>query len=209
MKKTLTAREITTIGLFTAMTAVLSQIAIPLPFTPMPISFGLVAVYITGIMLKPKHAILTQICYLAIGAIGLPVYANFRGGIGALFGPTGGYLMVYPIMAAIVSISLNSRRSRQLESKKIKKWVYIRSSISITIAHIVLYVGGTIWLCISTGNSFQAALALAVYPFIPLDIVKIVFCVVAIIPLRSRMLSMNLLLMDDRYSNIIDKERIK
>lgn len=209
MKKTLTAREITTIGLFTAMTAVLSQIAIPLPFTPMPISFGLVAVYITGIMLKPKHAILTQICYLAIGAIGLPVYANFRGGIGALFGPTGGYLMVYPIMAAIVSISLNSRRSRQLESKKIKKWVYIRSSISITIAHIVLYVGGTIWLSISTGNSFQAALALAVYPFIPLDIVKIVFCVVAIIPLRSRMLSMNLLLMDDRYSNIIDKERIK
>lgn len=209
MKKTLTAREITTIGLFTAMTAVLSQIAIPLPFTPMPISFGLVAVYITGIMLKPKHAILTQICYLAIGAIGLPVYANFRGGIGALFGPTGGYLMVYPIMAAIVSISINSRRSRQLESKKIKKWVYIRSSISITIAHIVLYVGGTIWLSISTGNSFQAALALAVYPFIPLDIVKIVFCVVAIIPLRSRMLSMNLLLMDDRYSNIIDKERIK
>lgn len=197
MKKTFTAKEISRIAIFTAITAVLAQIVVPLPFTPMPISFGLVAVYITGILLKPKHAVFVQICYLLIGAVGVPVFGNFRGGVGALFGPTGGYLMMYPIMAWIVSFALNSRQSRQLESKQNKKWLFAKAGISISIAHLLLYLGGTTWLCITTGSSFAAALALAVYPFIPLDILKIVFCVVAVIPLRFRMLSNNMLLLDD------------
>ena len=196
MKKTLSAKEITLIGIFTAVTAILAQIAVPLPFTPMPISFGLVAVYITGILLKPKHAVLTQICYLLLGAVGLPVFGNFRGGIGALFGPTGGYLMVYPFMAAIVSVALNSRKSRRAECGQSKKRLLFKSGASICTAHLFLYLGGTIWLSATTGNTFGAALALAVYPFIPLDIVKIVFCVTAIVPLRSRLLSMNLLMLD-------------
>lgn len=198
MKKTLTARELTMIGIFTTITAVMAQIAVPLPFTPMPISFGLVAVYITGILLKPKHAILTQVCYLLLGAVGVPVFGNFLGGVGALFGPTGGYLLVYPIMACIVAMALNSPKSRQAEYKNNKKRLFIKSGLSICIAHMVLYLGGTAWLSVTTGNSFQAALALAVYPFIPLDIIKIVFCVVVIVPLRSRMLLMNLLLLDDK-----------
>ena len=196
MKKTLSIKEITVIGVFTAVTAILAQIAVPLPFTPMPISFGLVAVYITGILLKPKHAVLTQICYLLLGAVGLPVFGNFRGGIGALFGPTGGYLMVYPFMAAIVSVALNSSKSRRAEYEQSKKKLLLKSGVSICMAHLFLYLGGTIWLSATTGNTFGAALALAVYPFIPLDIVKIVFCVTAIVPLRSRLLSMNLLMLD-------------
>ncbi|MCL2539171.1 MAG: biotin transporter BioY, partial [Oscillospiraceae bacterium] len=56
-KKPLRAKELSVIGIFTAVTAVLAQIAVPLPFTPIPFSFGLVAVYITGILLKPKHAV--------------------------------------------------------------------------------------------------------------------------------------------------------
>ncbi len=196
MKKSLTAKELTIIGNFTAVTAVLAQIAVPLPFTPMPISFGLVAVYITGILLKPNHAALTQISYLLLGAVGVPVFGNFRSGIGALFGPTGGYLLVYPIMAWIVSVSLNSRKSREAEYRQSKKWLFLKSGVSICIAHIVLYLGGTIWLSATTGNSFQAALALAVYPFIPLDILKIVFCITIIIPLRSRLLLSNLLMLD-------------
>ena len=83
MKKTFTAKEISRIAIFTAITAVLAQIVVPLPFTPMPISFGLLAVYITGILLKPKHAVFVQICYLLIGAVGAPVFGNFRGGVGA------------------------------------------------------------------------------------------------------------------------------
>lgn len=198
MKKPLTARELSQIGIFAAITAVLAQIAIPLPFTPAPISFGLVAVYITGILLKPKHAILTQICYLLLGAIGVPVFGNFRGGVGALFGPTGGYLMVYPIMAGLVAWTLNSQKGPQLKDKDGKSRIYLKATISICIAHLILYLGGTLWLCMLTGNSLQGGLAIGVLPFIPLDLVKIVFCVVGVLPLRARLRSMNLLLVQEK-----------
>jgi len=196
-KRPLEAREISIIAIFAAMTAILSQIAVPLPFTPMPISFGLVAVYITGIMLKPKHAVFTQLCYLALGAVGLPVYSNFHGGIAALFGPTGGYLMAYPIMAWIVSASLNSRISRQFEKRQSKIWLFVKAGVAMLVAHIILYSLGTLWFGITAGVTLGAALALTVIPFIPLDVVKIVFCIVAVVPFRSRMLALNMLLLDD------------
>ena len=192
-KSAISARELSVIAIFAAITAVLAQIAVPLPFTPMPISFGLVAVYISGMLLKPKHAVLAQICYLALGAMGVPVFGSFRGGLGALFGPTGGYLLVYPVMAWIVSIALNSTRSRQAERKHGKPALFLKTSLALCIAHMILYLGGTTWLSVTTGNTFLASLSLAVLPFIPLDILKIVFCVFAIVPLRSRLLSMNLL----------------
>ena len=196
MKKPLTARELSLMGIFTALTAVMAQIAIPLPFSPVPISFGLVAVYVTGILLKPKHAIMTQICYLLLGVLGVPVFGNFRSGIAALFGATGGYLMMYPITAGIIAMTLNSRKSRQKEHQQSKTKLFLKSTLSISIAHIILYLGGTVWLCNITESSFQSGLVLAVYPYIPLDIVKIVFCISTIVPLRSRFMSMNLLLLD-------------
>ncbi len=179
MKKTLTARELTLIGVLTATTAVLAQIAIPLPFSTMPFSLGMIAVYMTGIFLKPKHAVMTQLCYLLLGAVGVPVFGNFRGGIPALFGSTGGYLMVYPLMAYIVAYALNSRTSREAEKS--------------VIAHTILYLGGTAWLSVITGMTFDKAMAMAVYPFIPFDIVKIIICVAVIVPMRSRLMSMHLL----------------
>jgi len=196
VKNTLTIQEITMIGIFTAVTVVLAQISIPLPFTPIPISMGVVAVYIAGIMLKPKHALLTQLCYLLLGAVGIPVFANFRGGAGVLIGPTGGYLMVYPVVAFFIAIIMNSCKGRQTESTQSKKVHFLKAGLTLCVALLIMYLGGTIWLCIMTGSTFAAGLAMAVYPFIPLDIVKIVFCVMVIIPLRSRFLSMNLLVLE-------------
>ena len=201
-KVAFSAKELSIIAIFAAITAVLAQIAVPLPFTPMPISFGLVAVYITGILLKPRHAAFAQFCYLALGAVGVPVFGNFRGGIGALFGPTGGYLLVYPIMAWIVAITLNNPKSRQAERSQSKSFLFLKTGISICIAHTILYLGGTTWLSVTTGNTFLASLSLAVFPFIPLDIVKIVFCVFVIVPFRSRLSSMNLLMLDDNTGDV-------
>jgi len=199
---TFSAKELSIIALFAVLTAVLAQIAMPLPFTPVPISFGLVAVYITGILLKPRHAVFAQICYLALGAVGVPVFGNFRSGIGALFGPTGGYLLVYPLMAWIVSIALNGPKSRQAELGQSKVFLFFKAGMSICIAHILLYLGGTVWLSLTTGNTFVACLSLAVFPYIPLDILKILFCIFVIVPFRSRMLSMNLLMLDDKKNDL-------
>lgn len=178
----LSIQDLCLIAIFAALTAILAQIAIPLPFSPVPLSFGMVGVYFSGILLRTRCAVLSQICYLFLGAVGLPVFGLFRGGIGMLLGPTGGYLMVYPIMAGIVAATLNN--SRAIQSRK----TMIRGAIAICAAHLVLYLGGTIWLSITTGNTFAAGLGLAVVPYIPLDIVKIVFCVGAGIPIRNRLL---------------------
>lgn len=201
MRTASAAKELAIIAIFTALTGILAQIAVPLPFTPMPISFGLVAVYITGMLLKPKHAVLAQVSYLIVGAIGVPVFGNFRGGFGALLGPTGGYLLVYPLMAAIVSIALNGQKSLKKEEELGRKWVMLKASLSISAAHLLLYLGGTSWLSLTTGTTFPAALTLSVFPFIPLDLVKILFCILAILPFRARLISMHILLLDSPSSS--------
>ena len=177
----LSIQDLCLIAIFAALTAILAQIAIPLPFSPVPLSFGMVGVYFSGILLRTRCAVLSQICYLFLGAVGLPVFGLFRGGIGMLLGPTGGYLMVYPIMAGIVAATLNN--SRAIQSRK----TMIRGAIAICAAHLVLYLGGTIGYHHS-GQYICGRLGLAVIPYIPLDIVKIVFCVGAGSPIRNRLL---------------------
>jgi len=201
------AKELSIIGIFATLTAVMAQIAIPIPFSPAPVSFGMVGVYMTAILLKPKHAVFAQVCYLLLGAVGLPVFGNLRGGIGALLGPTGGYLIVYPLMAWIVSMSLNCRYSRRLEQIQGKSWLFIKAGISMCLAHTFLYLGGTAWLSLSTNITFNAALSIAVYPFMLLDALKIVFCVAAVVPFRSYMLSLNVLLLDDATALSGDRKR--
>jgi biotin transport system substrate-specific component len=190
MKKNITPRETALIGVFASVTIILAQIIIPLPPPMVQISLGLVGVYITGILLRPKHAVFTQLVYLLLGAAGLPVFGGFKGGLAALFGPTGGYLMMYPFMAAIVSFALNGQKN---PDEDIAGKPFIKAAASILTAHTLLYLGGTVWLSALTGNSFTQALGFAVYPYIPLDIVKIVFCVAVIVPLRSRLHKMRLL----------------
>ncbi|MDR1701719.1 MAG: biotin transporter BioY [Sporomusaceae bacterium] len=193
MSKTLTIKEIALISIFTALTVVLSQIAIPLPFTPVPFSCGVIALYLTGMLLKPKHAFLAQVCYLLLGAAGLPVFANFRGGLGALFGPTGGYLFAYPLVSFLAAFLLNNPGRTSDEAAQSKKRLYAKTGAALTLTHTIFYLAGASWLSVITGSSLTSAFMLAVYPFIPLDILKIAFCVFAVLPLRSRLIANNLL----------------
>lgn len=166
-KRSIPAREITIIGIFAEITSVLAQIAIPLPFTPIPFSLGMVGVYMTGMFLKPSNAVFAQICYLLLGAVGVPVFGNFRGGIAALFGPTGGCLMVYPIMTDIISLTLNSAKSLQAECKQSKKRLYFKISTVLLIAICIEYLGGAIWLTItSTASNTNFFLNLLLYFFL-------------------------------------------
>ena len=82
MNKKIDIRGMCLIGIFTAITAILAQIIIPLQFTPVPVSFGILAVYITGILLKPKYAVISQVVYLLLGCFfaGAPVFGGIRGG---------------------------------------------------------------------------------------------------------------------------------
>ena len=83
-------KDLAIMAFFAALTAICSQIQIPLPY--IPINLALFSVHLCGILLGSKRAVLSQSVYLLLGLIGLPVFAGFKGGPGVLFGNTGGYI---------------------------------------------------------------------------------------------------------------------
>ena len=85
-------RNITVTAMFVALTIVLSQIAIPLPFTDVPLSLATLAVFLSGAVLGPARGAVAQGIYVVMGLAGLPVFANFSGGFARVLGPTGGYI---------------------------------------------------------------------------------------------------------------------
>ncbi|MDR2932376.1 MAG: biotin transporter BioY [Oscillospiraceae bacterium] len=176
-------RDLTRIGVFSALTVVLAQIVIPLPFTPVPLTLSLAAVFLTGILLPPKSAFYAQAVYLALGAVGLPVFHGFTGGFSRLIGPTGGYLTAYPIMALIVAcfVRLSDKRPGR---KAAGRLAFVFGGHLIAL--ISCYFLGTLWLSFVSRVTFVQALAMAVYPFIALDLIKIFVCVLCVYPLRGR-----------------------
>ncbi|AMP20608.1 hypothetical protein AZF37_04955 [endosymbiont 'TC1' of Trimyema compressum] len=188
MNKKLDIRGMCFIGIFAAVTAILAQIIIPLPFTPVPVSFGILAVYITGILLNPKYALLSQVIYLLLGMAGAPVFGGFRGGFSVLAGPTGGYLIACPIMAFIISYFIYSYEKKgKGNTQKLFYKKIIRTLLGLIIAQLVCYIIGTIWLSILSNISFVQGLIVAVYPFIIADLIKMVIAIFFILPIRKRL----------------------
>jgi biotin transport system substrate-specific component len=145
---------------FAVALALASQIAIPIPGTPVPITLQPLVVVLAGMWLGPVAGAASMILYLAAGAAGLPVFSPYGApGLARFVGPTGGYLFAYPI-AAFVSGAL-SLRARSL----LGRWLAALAGTT------VLLLGGLAQLAVLTGSVSQA-LPLAVHPFVPLDAVK-------------------------------------
>lgn len=158
----LSTKEIIVCGLFASIAAVLSQVSIPIPFTNVPLTMQIFAIMLTGMILGPKLGFISQIIYVSLGIIGMPVYAQMSGGIGIVLGHTGGFILSFPIVALIVGYF----------TRKYNNSVGIYSGMMIGL--ICSYVIGTIQFCIITKMSFASGLMACVIPFIPLDIVKII-----------------------------------
>lgn len=166
-------------GMFTAIICVLSQVQIPIQ--TIPFSLGLLAVFLTGALLEPRYAFLAVLVYLLLGAVGVPVFANFKGGLQALTGPTGGYLMAYPFVALIISIFYNS----------FKKYKLIALTSGMFFALLFCYAIGTAWFTLITDNSFIAALNICVFPFVLFDLVKIALSVSLSMVIRKTVLNLS------------------
>ncbi|MCA6214706.1 MAG: biotin transport system substrate-specific component [Thermococcaceae archaeon] len=152
------AREITYAALFAALTAVGAQIAIPLG--TVPITLQVLFVLLSGLILGAKLGFLSQIVYLFMGAIGLPVFANFSGGLAYIYGPTGGYLISFPLAAFLAGLVSEKR-------KRITDYA-VGSAIGI----LVIYLLGWLRLGLFMGGDFEKAFMVGVVPFIPIDAVK-------------------------------------
>jgi len=148
-----------------ALAAVCAHVSLPLYFTPVPLSLAPFAVLFLGLLLGPRLAAATLGAYLAEGAMGLPVFAPSPlalGGLAHLFGPTGGYLLVYPLAAALISF-LWRRAGRGFSA----------ALISAAAGDLIILACGALWLAILTHASAQSVLSLAVLPFLAGDALKI------------------------------------
>ena len=92
-QQTMKIQDLTLIALMAALTCILGPMSIALPFTPVPISFTNLVIYFSIMVIGMKRGTISYLVYLLIGAVGLPVFSGFSGGLAKLAGPTGGYLV--------------------------------------------------------------------------------------------------------------------
>jgi len=146
-----------------ALVALCAHIAIPLYFTPVPLSMATFAVLLLGLLLSPRMAAAALGLYLAEGAMGLPVFApSPLYGLAHLIGPTGGFLIAYPFAAALISF-LWRRSSRN----------FTAALASVAAGTVVILLCGALWLAAISHASAQAVFTTAVLPFLPGDALKI------------------------------------
>ncbi|MGH7458771.1 MAG: biotin transporter BioY [Longimicrobiaceae bacterium] len=164
-------RRLAALLFFSAATAVAAKVALPLPGTPVPFTFQPLVVLLAGGLLGARFGAASQAVYLLAGAAGLPVFAA-GGGAAYLLGPTGGYLVSYPVAAWVVG------------------WICATApgtsrALAGTLAGLaVIYLGGASWLA-ATGLPGRA-LATGVLPFLLADLVKALLAALATSRLRSR-----------------------
>ncbi len=159
VKNRLTIYRLCTVAMFAAVMCLLSPWAIPLGHVP--ITLGTLAVFLTAGTLGPVRGTCAVLVYLAIGAVGLPVFSGMKGGAGVLFGYTGGFLWGYLPAAAVIGFS------RRLH----KIWSFPPLCV---LGTLLCYLCGTFWYMHLAGVSFAAALGVCVVPFLAFDASKIV-----------------------------------
>ncbi|MDE5698796.1 MAG: biotin transporter BioY [Lachnospiraceae bacterium] len=156
-------KEITLIGLMTAVTCIAGPLSLALPFSPVPISLTNLAIYFSVYILGMRRGTISYLVYLLLGLVGLPVFSAFTSGPMKLFGPTGGYLIGFIFMALISGYCID-RWNGQI----------IISFIGMVLGTVVTYGFGTVWLAYQSNWSFGKALAFGVLPFIVVDLAKMV-----------------------------------
>lgn len=152
--------------LASAFIAVCAHVALPLYFTPVPLTLQPFAVLMVGLLLSPGLAAGSLMAYLGEGALGLPVFAPGPAsapGLAHFFGPTAGYLLAYPFAAALIAV-LYRRSGRG----------FISALLSAAAGNVLILATGGLWLAILTHASASVVLMQSVIPFLPGDALKVV-----------------------------------
>ncbi|MBA2174997.1 biotin transporter BioY [Halobacillus locisalis] len=152
-------RTLVNCSIFAAITAILAQIEIPLPLVP--ISGQTLAVGLTATILGSRQGAIAMMVYAAIGAVGVPVFAGFKGGAQVLVGPTGGYIFGFIAAAFITGIILEKTRFN-----------LTMAMLANVIGMVVTLICGTIQLKFIVDLTWSESMAAGVYPFIVVGLIK-------------------------------------
>ncbi|MBA7498816.1 Biotin transporter BioY [subsurface metagenome] len=155
-------RQMTLISLFAALTAVGAFISIPI--YPVPLTLQTLFTLLAAMTLGSVMGASSQIIYVLLGIVGIPVFAGFKAGIGILFGPTGGFLFGFIISAYIIGKIIELKKEKNI-------FYYFLAGI---IGTIILYIIGITQLSLVTGIGVKKALMVGMFPFLPGDILKII-----------------------------------
>ena len=158
-------------ALLTAALCVMAPVAVPM--SPIPMTLATLGIYLAAGLLGPWRGAAAVGLYLALGAVGVPVFAGFSAGFPVLFGPTGGFLWGY--LPCVVVAGLLCRND----------W---RGLLPLRLAAgtVVLYTVGVAWYMVQTGADFASALFICALFTLPGEGIKIVVATALIIPLRGR-----------------------
>jgi biotin transport system substrate-specific component len=148
---------------FSLVTAACAQISIHLPFVPVPITGQTFAVLLSGAVLGWRRALLSQVLYLVEGAAGLPVFADGAGSILYLAGPSAGYLLSFPLAAALVGFLVEVGAARST----------FKLLGALVAANVLILVAGSSWLHLLFRVPFAQAWPLGFYPFLIADVAKV------------------------------------
>ena len=153
---------------FSLLTALAAQVAVPLPWTPVPLTGQTFAVLLTGALLGPRLGALAMLAYLAEGAMGLPFFRGGAGGVGHLSGATAGYLFAFPAAAYVTGALAVRGWDRR----------YLPAAAAMALGSFVILGCGWAWLASAVGGA--QAFRLGVAPFLAGDVVKIALAAAAL-----------------------------
>ncbi len=152
-------KSIIRIAVMTALISALSPLSIPIGVVP--VSLSTFIIMIASFILNPVESLISVIMYIVLGAMGLPIFSSFTGGLAKLFGPTGGYIFGY-IFIPLPFFFINDRENVLL------------NVLALLIGNILLYILGTLWLKFYLNLGMMDALMMGVIPFLLTDLLKVV-----------------------------------
>ncbi len=180
MSKTFSVQKMAIIALMTAVLCILAPISIPVFISPVPISLGVLAIYLTAYVLSPLDATISVIIFILLGTFGLPVFSGYSGGLSKLVGPTGGYIIGFLFTVYISSLFIHMKKG------------IIFDVIGMITGLALCYILGTIWFSYQQGKGFIASLLLCVVPFLIGDAIKIIVAVILGTQLNKRLAHLDL-----------------
>ncbi len=156
-------------ALLATLLGAVAPIAIPIPFSPAPITLQVLFVFLAGLLLGPLWGTVSILLYLAAGAIGLPVFAGMTGGLGVLVADSAGYLWSYPLAAGLIGLLVH-RGTDLRDPTEVSTALVVAALVAATVLIYAMGVGYMAWLL---ELELWEAVTVGALPFIPGELLKI------------------------------------